>query len=242
MDGHFRESATTLSGVRASHNLKIGSLRSNLDAGYFTGDIAAVILWTRSLNAAEMSDVQEFYAKKFRVRPLARKAFALSEVADRGIGATNIHVAAGATFSVGLSSTSPFALSAGQTLSGAGDFNGSYRFGDGAVLDLGNVTVANVEDVQIADGAIVKIPLSALSASVSMATASSVSGTVEIDMSALEGQMSKRWQGVMSFDPAAIDEGVAFAVTGLRGEHAVKVENGVVYVESGARGLAIIVR
>ena len=46
----------------------------------------------------------------------------------------------------------------------------------------------------------------------------------------------------MSFDPAAIDEGVAFAVTGLRGEHAVKVENGVVYVESGARGLAIIVR
>lgn len=242
VDGHFRESATTLSGVRASHNLKIGSLRSNLDAGYFTGDIAAVILWTRSLNAAEMFDVQEFYAKKFRVRPLARKAFALSEVADRGIGATNIHVAAGATFSVGLSSTSPFALSAGQTLSGAGDFNGSYRFGDGAVLDLGNVTVANVEDVQIADGAIVKIPLSALSAPVSMATASSVSGTVEIDMSALEGQMSKRWQGVMSFDPAAIDEGVAFAVTGLRGEHAVKVENGVVYVESGARGLAIFVR
>ena len=242
VDGHFRESATTLSGVRASHNLKIGSLRSNLDAGYFTGDIAAVVLWTRSLNAAEMSDVQEFYAKKFRVRPLARKAFALSEVADRGIGATNIHVAAGATFSVGLSSTSPFALSAGQTLSGAGDFNGSYRFGDGAVLGLGNVTVANVEDVQIADGAIVKIPLSALSAPVSMATASSVSGTVEIDMSALEGQMSKRWQGVMSFDPAAIDEGVAFAVTGLRGEHAVKVENGVVYVESGARGLAIIFR
>ena len=242
VDGHFREAATTLSGARSSRNLKIGSLRGNLDAGYFTGDIAAVVLWTRSLNAAEMSDVQEFYAKKFRVRPLARKAFALSEVADRGIGATNIHVAAGATFSVGLSSTSPFALSAGQTLSGAGDFNGSYRFGDGAVLDLGNVTVANVEDVQIADGAIVKIPLSALSAPVSMATASSVSGTVEIDMSALEGQMSKRWQGVMSFDPAAIDEGVAFAVTGLRGEHAVKVENGVVYVESGARGLAIIVR
>ena len=242
VDGHFRESATALSGVRASHNLKIGSLRSNLDAGYFTGDIAAVILWTRALDADEMSEVQECYAKKFRVRPLARKAFALSEVADRGIGATNIHVAAGATFSVGLSSTSPFALSAGQTLSGAGDFNGSYRFGDGAVLDLGNVTVANVEDVQIADGAIVKIPLSALSAPVSMETASSVSGTVAIDMSALEGQMSKRWQGVMSFDPAAIDEGVAFAVTGLRGEHAVKVENGVVYVESGARGLAIIVR
>ncbi len=242
VDGHFREAATTLSGARSSRNLKIGSLRGNLDAGYFTGDIAAVVLWTRSLNAAEMSDVQEFYAKKFRVRPLARKAFAFSEVADRGIGATNIHVAAGATFSVGLSFTSPFALSAGQTLSGAGDFNGSYRFGDGAVLDLGNVTVANVEDVQIADGAIVKIPLSALSAPVSMETASSVSGTVAIDMSALEGQMSKRWQGVMSFDPAAIDEGVAFAVTGLRGEHAVKVENGVVYVESGARGLAIIVR
>ena len=242
VDGHFREAATTLSGARSSHNLKIGSLRSNLNAGYFTGDIAVVVLWTRALDADEMSEVQEHYAKKFRVRPLARKAFALSEVADRGIGATNIHVAAGATFSVGLSSTSPFALSAGQTLSGAGDFNGSYRFGDGAVLDLGNVTVANVEDVQIADGAIVKIPLSALSAPVSMATASSVSGTVEIDMSALEGQMSKRWQGVMSFDPAAIDEGVAFAVTGLRGEHAVKVENGVVYVESGARGLAIIVR
>ena len=242
VDGHFREAATTLSGARSSHNLKIGSLRGNLDAGYFTGDIAAVVLWTRALDADEMSEVQECYAKKFCVRPLARKAFALSDLADRGIGATNIHVAAGATFSVGLSSAHPFALSAGQALSGEGDFIGSYRFGDGAMLDLGSVTAANVEDIQIADGAVVKIPSSALSAPVSMETASSVSGTVAIDMSALEGQMSKRWQGVMSFDPAAIDEGVAFAVTGLRGEHAVKVENGVVYVESGARGLAIIVR
>lgn len=242
VDGHFREAATTLSGARSSHNLKIGSLRSNLDAGYFTGDIAAVVLWTRSLNAAEMSDVQEFYAKKFRVRPLARKAFALSEVADRGIGATNIHVAAGATFSVGLSSTSPFALSAGQTLSGAGDFSGSYRFGDGAVLDLGNVTVANVEDVQIADGAIVKIPLSALSAPVSMATASSVSGTVEIDMSELADKMTTRWQPVMTFARAVIDEDVTFNVTGLKGEHAVRVEDGVIYVDGGARGFTIIFR
>ena len=104
------------------------------------------------------------------------------------------------------------------------------------------MTAANVEDIQIADGSVVKIPSSALSAPVSMETVSSVSGTVAIDMSALERQMSKHWQGVMSFDTAAIDEGVAFAVTGLKGEHAVKVENGVVYVESGARGLAIFVR
>ncbi len=242
VDGHFCEAKAERLGARASHNLKIGSLRSNFDEGYFTGDIAAVVLWTRALDVAEMSNVQEHYAKKFRVRSLARKGFALSAVADRGIGATNIHVAAGATFSVGLSSAHPFALSAGQTLTGAGDFKGSYRFGGGAVLDLGNVAAEKIEDIQIADGAVVKIPLSVLNAPVSMVTASSVSGTVSIDMSELADRMSRRWQAVMALNPAAIDEGATFNVTGLKGEHSVKVENGVVYVESGARGLAIFVR
>ena len=241
VDGHFREGTVSSNGARVSENLKIGSLRSNLDGGYFTGDIAAVVLWTKALESDEMREVQEHYAKKFGVRTLARKAFVLDDVSDRGIGATNIHVAAGATFSAPTTVAHPFTLSSMQTLTGLGEFKGAYRFVGGVVMDLGAVIAANIEDVQIADGAVLKVPLSALSAPVSMSTVSSVSGSVVLDMSAFKGAKMPHRLPVLRFGFGAVKDSARFAVTGLKGEHATKVEGGVLFVESKV-GFMLILR
>ena len=108
-------------------------------------------------------------------------------------------------------------------------------------MDLGAVIAANIEDVQIADGAVLKVPLSALSAPVSMSTVSSVSGSIVLDMSAFKDAKMPHWLPVLRFGFGAVKDGARFAVTGLKGEHATKVEDGVLFVESKV-GFMLILR
>jgi hypothetical protein len=215
VDGVYTENtmgyATPWPGYDSNRPHVIGALRAGV--GHFTGDIMGFSFYHAYLTEAEMFAICQKAAFDYGFNLKERRAFSAAELTTRGIAATNYTVAAGATLRMPLSATAPFTVGPGTTFSGAGAFEGSYRFANGGVADFGGVTTA-MEDVQVADGGVMKFGADAV-LPVSGANISSVSGNVVVDVVGSSALASgKPATLLMAIDGDRIATGTEFSVTG----------------------------
>lgn len=215
VDGVYTENtmgyATPWPGYDSNRPHVIGALRAGV--GHFTGEIMGFTFWHSLLTEDEMLAICQKAAFDYGFNLKERRAFTVAEITTRGIAATNYTVAAGATLRMPLSSTAPLTVGPGTTFSGAGAFEGSYRFADGGVADFGGVTTA-MEDVQIADGGMMKFGAGA-TLPVSGANVSSVSGNVVVDVTGSPALVSGRPHTLlMNIDADRIAAGAGFTVIG----------------------------
>lgn len=187
----------------------IGALGAGV--GHFTGDLSSLKFWKEELTEDQMLAVSRQAACDYDFNLKERRAFTIEEIASRGLGATNLTVASGAVLRMPWSRTAPFVLPAGGTLSGAGTFLGSYRFGAGSILDFSTLE-GSVDDIQLADGATMRFPKSGLP--VDGSNVSSVSGRIAVDVSAVLEESMPRWTLLMSLPPEALSGSVTFDVVG----------------------------
>ena len=87
--------------------------------GYFEGDIAEFAWFGGGapLTTAQMMALSKDLAQRYGARLYDKDAYKLSDIAAYGLGATNVAVAAGASLSLPIASTSPYTVGAGTTLS-----------------------------------------------------------------------------------------------------------------------------
>lgn len=187
----------------------IGAIRAGV--GHFTGDLSGFKFWKSQLTVDEMRAVCEKAAFEYGFNLKERRAFTAQEIVARGLSATNVYVASGATFRVPLSATAPYDVNDG-VLTGTGRFEGSFRFGESSTVDLENLP--DIEDVQI-DGAILKVGESVLTRPYVGGNVSSLAGVVKVDVSALANNLSMKARlPILSIDPGAVSKGVLFMVVG----------------------------
>ena len=213
VDGRIHEKTFTAGGTaRAARDVLFGAMSPGY--GYFTGDIAAVRLYGESLDAEQMATLSEHYAHAYGFRLMPKLAPGGMPVAANGLGATNIHVAAGAVFKVPMSADSPFSFTHGVgRLTGDGLFLGSYRYAAGSTLDT-SAEMADVEDLQIVGATLRFSPGEALPWTSS--GLSRVSGEIAVDVSGWEGVSSIPSRVTLAeFDPAAVEPGTVFTRKGL---------------------------
>ena len=222
VDGQLVEVGLTTTKARASYDVLFGSLCKAKD-NYFTGDIAAVAMWDHALTVEEMRTVTEHYAAEYAFYPLAKGTFSANDLVGRGCAATNIHLGTAATLIMPYSAEAPFTLGAGQTLTGEGRFAGSYRWGEGSILDLNGDVPGNMDDMQIANGAVLvvnEIPESP----VALTALTKVSGTVTVDASALADQKLPSRIALATMNPSVVASGTAFNLAGLSHASAVVLQ------------------
>jgi hypothetical protein len=189
----------------------IGALRAGV--GHFTGDIMGITFWKSYLTEEEMLAICQKAAYDYGFNLKERRAFTTASLTTRGISATNYTVAAGATLRMPLSATAPFTLGAGASLAGAGTFEGSYRFGAGAVLDFATLP-GDIEDVQVADGSAVRFAAGATPAAGS--NISSISGTVTFDVSAIPDAQRYSRMPLLTIAKDRIAPGTVFQAAGAK--------------------------
>ena len=213
VDGRIHEKTFTAGGTaRAARDVLFGAMSPGY--GYFTGDIAAVRLYGESLDAEQMATLSEHYAHAYGFRLMPKLAPGGMPVAANGLGATNIHVAAGAVFKVPMSADSPFSFTHGVgRLTGDGLFLGSYRYAAGSTLDT-SAEMADVEDLQIVGATLRFSPGGTLPWTSS--GLSRVSGEIAVDVSGWEGVSSIPSRVTLArFDPATVEPGTVFTRKGL---------------------------
>lgn len=199
---------TTWPGYDSTRPHVIGALRAGV--GHFTGDIAGFQFWRSQLTAEEMRAISEKAALEYGFNLKGKAAFAASELTVRGLGATNITVAAGATFRAPYSATAPFTLGAGISLAGEGRFEGSYRFGAGTTVDFATLP-ALIDDVQVADG--VTLVFHREGRPVDGANISSIAGNVTLDVTELFAGRPKGKEPLLAI-PAGRFAGATFSLKG----------------------------
>lgn len=210
-DGCFYEG--TLANVSARGNFDVwfgcrcaGATSNN---EFFEGDIAEIKLYDQALTKDEMRDLGEHWAEKYGTQMLVGYPYTAKNLRAIGLGATNVAVAAGARLSLPLSDTAPFTMTCG-TLSGAGEFLGTYKFASGAVFDLTAETPSLFEELNLAGGATVKVTKATAGAHVRKLTAT---GNNVIDVTdGLDGSVRKTV--VLTFDECAVDENASWTVRG----------------------------
>ena len=213
-----RKTGLTTPTARGNHVLHFGgSAKGATNAKCFTGDIAEIVVWDRALTETEMTAATGNLAAKYKIRPLAKMPFAEEQIDTCGLSATNISVAAGATLRLPISRTAPLTLTNGR-VSGEGRVLGSVRFAAGSTFDVS--TSPAIEDVQLADGAVLKLDGRVLTAP--LTGISSVTGHVTVDLTAVAEALPKksRWP-IVTMD-AASAEGATFEVVG--GDRSLSVE------------------
>ena len=224
VDGVFTENklsyGTPWPGYDSSRPHVIGALRAGV--GHFTGDIMGITFWKSYLTEDEMLAICQKAACDYGFNLKERRAFTVADMTTRGIAATNYTVAAGATLRMPLSSTAPLTLGAGATLSGAGAFEGSYRFGADAVLDFATLP-ANIEDIQVADGSTVRFAAGAMP--VNGGNISSISGNVTFDVSALPDAQKRPRLPLVAIDKSRIASGTTYRVVGARTDARVEYDD-----------------
>lgn len=240
-DGVFFEGTLANASARGAFDVMLGVRRaaSVAAADFFTGDIAAVKLYDAALTKAQMRDLGEHWAKKYATQLLVGYAFDESKLRERGLGATNVIVAAGARLSVPLSDDTPFTLKAGSTISGEGEFLGSYRLLGGATLDVSGAAPAFFDDLQLAGGTLRVDRSDEPGAKVRRLKASGVN---VVDVTGADGAPMRKT--VLSFDEAEIAEGTTWVVTGAKTRLSrieVDMDAGGIVLKS-EKGLRIIVR
>jgi len=237
---------TSLASPLPSRDLTVGCVGNGTDGEYFDGDIAAFAVWPRALTAAEMTTVTEHYAHEFRFRPLAKGTFAAGSTSDRGLGATNITVAAGAYFRTPLSEATPFVVSAGLTLSGEGHFDGTYSFGEGTTL--GASIGVNMEQA-ILNGSAIEVDYADVLANgpKDLSCVTKATGAVSVRIVNLPTSRREIARRVPLFrlSPSAIGDGVTFTLTGEGIEppmQRLEIAADGLFTLLSERGSAIIVR
>ena len=198
---HAATSSRNESGVRRSG--------STAAADFFTGDIAAVKLYGTALTKAQMRDLGEHWAKKYATQLLVGYAFDEGKLRERGLGATNVMVVAGARLSLPLSDDAPFTLRAGSTVAGAGEFYGSYRLLSGATFDTTSAMPEFFDELQLAGGT-VKIDRSAANPVKVRRLKASGENVVCLDGN---GDPAVR-KTILEFDEADIADGATWVVRG----------------------------
>lgn len=211
-DGVFFEGTLVNVSERGAFDVMFGVLNggSTAAAEFFTGDIAAVKLYGSALTKEQMRDLGEHWAKKYATQLLVGYTFDESKLRERGLGATNVMVAAGARLSLPLSEDAPFTLKAGSTLSGAGEFLGTYKFAAGAVFDLSGETPSTFDELSLAGGATVKVSTATAVAHVRKLT---VAGSNVIDVTGGIDE-NVRKTAVLTFDECDVDENATWTVRG----------------------------
>ena len=210
-DGCFLTGTLVGDAVRGNYPVQIGSFqRGATDAKYyFTGDIAAVKLYDKALTQAEMRDLGEHWAQKYATQLLVGYKYKPAHLRESGLGATNVTVAAGARLSMPLSDTAPFTMTRG-TLSGAGEFLGTYKFASGAVFDLTAETPSAFDELNLAGGATVRVTKATAGAHVRKLTATG--GNVIDVTDGLDENVRKTT--VLTFDECDVDEDATWTVRG----------------------------
>jgi len=160
-----------------------------------------------------MRDLGEHWAKKYATQLLVGYAFDEDKLRERGLGATNVLVAAGARLSLPLSDDAPFALGSGSTISGAGEFLGSYRLLAGATFDITGATPSYFDDLQLAGGGIKVDPFAEGAAKVRRLKAQ---GENVVWMTGSGDRPSRKT--VLEFDEADIDGGATWVVRGANAD------------------------
>ena len=216
VDGVYTENtmgyATPWPGYDSNRPHVIGALRAGV--GHFTGEIMGFTFWHSLLTEDEMLAICQKAAFDYGFNLKERRAFSVADMTTRGISATNYTVAAGATLRMPLSATAPLVVGSGTTFSGEGAFEGSYRFANGGVADFGGVTTA-MEDVQIADGGVMKFGADA-ALPVSGANVSSISGRVVVDVTGSSTVASRPRTTLLTIGADRIAAGTEFSVIGAK--------------------------
>ena len=117
--------------------------------GYLEGDIAEFAWFGggEALTVAQMEALSKDLAQKYGARLYDKDAYKLSDITAYGLGATNVAVAAGASLSLPIASTSPYTVGAGTTLSLEGSVtDGMLALANGATLKMryGNAPIPSV--------------------------------------------------------------------------------------------------
>lgn len=232
VDGVYRKATDTKAGVaRASLPFLIGQMDKGY--GWFTGDIAEVRVWSRALSKDEMKALSAHVAAEYGFRLLPMTRFDDAPTGSYGLGAKEVEVKAGATLRMPLSKTAPFAVKPGQKLYGAGTFAGSYRFGDGAVLDLTGDVPETIEDVQFVGGT---WKPQAVTAALPAFGRFAASGVVTVVLP--DGEPVSRKRALATYETADIAPGTTWVV--IPGEGA--PEEGVLFADEKTKVLCMKVK
>ena len=247
VDGRFNGIPTSGTGMGAdvwregetfaASDVNIGVQCAASQAGYFTGDIAEVVLYPRQLTEEEMMALSRNLAAKYRFRLLPMGAFADADVTARGLRASKIVVREGARLTMPISATGAYALTPGATLSGAGAMLGSYAFGNGATLDLAAATPAELTDVQMTDGGTIRVDVTKPYTFESF----SASGTVNVELVNYDEKTAPSKIALFAFENApAIAPGTVWNIPGHK-DCEFRMKNGKL-VLCTRRGLVFVVQ
>jgi hypothetical protein len=121
--------------------------------GYLEGDIAEFAWFGdgTALTVAQMEALSKDLAQKYGARLYDEDAYTMSDIAAYGLGATNVAVAAGASLSLPIASTSPYTVGAGTTLSLEGSVtDGMLALVNGATLKMryGNTPIPSIASLR----------------------------------------------------------------------------------------------
>ena len=213
VDGVPTAGTTTEKNALGAYDVLVGALAKTVDNGFFTGDIADIRLYGRAFTRDELRALSARCAWEYGFQLLGQSGWTAATVPDRGLGATNIAVAAGACVRMPVSDTAPFTLRPGQAVSGAGALAGTWRVGSGAVFDFTAFT-GTFEDLRLGDGATLRLP-GADGLPVDCTKVTEAAGSVVVDVSALAGAPLRARTPLATFDPDALGAAPVFAMTGL---------------------------
>ena len=211
-DGYFYEGTLANASARGAFDVWFGCRRpgASSNSEFFEGDIAEIKLYGSALTKAQMRDLGEHWAEKYGTQLLVGYKYDMDKIRAIGLGATNVTVAAGARLSLPLSDDAPFTLKAGSTLSGAGEFLGTYKFAAGSVFDLSGETPSAFDELSLAGGATVKVSTATPVAHVRKLT---VAGSNVIDVTGGIDE-NVRKTAVLTFDECDVDENATWTVRG----------------------------
>ena len=136
VDGVPQPGTTTSVAALGSFDVLVGALAKEIDNGFFSGDIATVRLWDKAMTREGLKATSERLAWEYGFRLMSPFGHALGGLADRGLAATNVNVAAGATLKLPVSETAPLTLGRDRTFANAGAVEGALALADGATLKL----------------------------------------------------------------------------------------------------------
>ncbi|MDO5319553.1 MAG: hypothetical protein Q4G65_13065 [bacterium] len=213
VDGVPTAGTTTEKNALGTYDVLVGALAKTVDNGFFTGDIADIRLYNRAFSRDELRALSERCAWEYGFQLLGQYGWTAATVPDRGLGVTNIVVAAGACVRMPVSDTAPFTLNPGQIVSGAGLLSGTWRVGTGAELDFASFT-GTFEDLRLADGATLRFP-GTDGLPVDCTKVTEAAGSVGVDVSALAGAQLRARTTLATFDPALVPSATVFVMEGL---------------------------
>lgn len=214
-DGMFLSGTLNNVSARGAFDVMFGTYlaKATSSVSCFDGDIAAVKLYGSALTKEQMRNLGEYWAKRYATQLLTGHRHSAETLREKGLGATNILVAADARLSLPLTDDTPFTLAPGARLSGAGSFMGSYRFASGSQFDITDCAPASFDDLQMYGGSIV-VDRANLGTSTLHVRRLKTEG---VNIVSLEGADELPYKKVLfTFDEADVAENTSWIVKGAK--------------------------